>query len=99
MSVYQKCLADFQARHKDLLRLGRFMDTQGFTFKGSHDLCMAKAFVSGDRTGVVLWNISGDKRLEYEVNVPGKTLVSAESPEGLDTSSVSPESLVLLVYE
>ncbi len=99
MSVYQKCLADFQARHKDLLRLGRFMDTQGFTFKGSHELCMAKAFVSGDWTGVVLWNISGDKRLEYEVNVPGKTLVSAESPEGLDTSSVSPESLVLLVYE
>lgn len=99
MSVYQKCLADFQARHKDLLRFGRFMDTQGFTFKGSHELCMAKAFASGGRTGVVLWNISGDKRLEYEVNVPGKTLVSAESPEELDTSSVSPESLVLLVYE
>ncbi|MGM9743298.1 MAG: DUF6259 domain-containing protein [Candidatus Cryptobacteroides sp.] len=99
MRIYQKCLADFQGRHKDLLRLGRFMDTQGFTFNGSHELCMAKAFVSGDRTGVVVWNISSDKPLEYEVSVPGKTLVAAESPEGLETSSVSPESIVLLIYE
>ena len=99
MREYQKCLADFQSRNKDLLRTGKFTDTEGFAFSGSHELCMAKAFVSGGTTGIVVWNISQDRPLEYSVEVPGKKLISAESPENTRTDAVAPESIVLLRFE
>ena len=57
MRNYQKKLADFQDSHKALLKTGRFMDVQGFDFEASHSLSMAKSFVSGRKTGVVVWNI------------------------------------------
>lgn len=99
MRIYQKDLADFQKKHKDLLRTGRFMDTQGLEFEGSHPLAMAKAFTAEGKTGVVVWNISADEPLTYKVQVEGRSLVSSDSPEGLPTETVPPQSIVLLIFE
>lgn len=101
MRDYQKALADFQTAHKDLLRTGRFMDTCGFSFEASHPLSMAKVFVSGDRTGVVVWNVSEDMPLEYQVSVLGKKLVGTYSPEPADNAAsiIAPQSIVLCVFE
>lgn len=105
MRNYQKKLADFQDSHKALLKTGRFMDVQGFDFEASHSLSMAKSFVSGRKTGVVVWNISEDTPLEFKVSVPARKLVLAQSTEDTALSSTSdghvlaPQSIALLVFE
>lgn len=105
MRDYQKKLADFQDSHKALLKTGRFMDVQGFDFEASHSLSMAKSFVSGRKTGVVVWNISEDTPLEFKVSVPARKLVLAQSPEDTALSFTSdghvlaPQSIALLVFE
>ena len=86
-------------------KTGRFMDVQGFDFEASHSLSMAKSFVSGRKTGVVVWNISEDTPLEFKVSVPARKLVLAQSPEDTALSSTSdgyvlaPQSIALLVFE
>lgn len=95
----------FQDSHKALLKTGRFMDVQGFDFEASHSLSMAKSFVSGRKTGVVVWNISEDTPLEFKVSVPAMKLVLAQSPEDTALSSTSdghvlaPQSIAILVFE
>ncbi len=81
------------------------MDVQGFDFEASNSLSMAKSFVSGRKTGVVVWNISEDTPLEFKVSVPARKLVLAQSPEDTALSSTSdghvlaPQSIALLVFE
>lgn len=102
MREYQKMLADFQKENMDLLRIGRFMDTQGFEFSASHCCSMAKAFSNGESLGVVIWNVSKTEPLEYEVNVPGKKLQGISAPEGeayARAGIVPPASIVLLRYK
>jgi hypothetical protein len=105
MRTYQKVLAEFQDLHKDLLKTGRFMDTQGFHFQGSHNLAMAKSFISGKKTGVVVWNISEDTPLDYFVSVRGKNAVSLHTPEGdtvlhpEGTAVLAPQSIALIIFE
>ncbi len=101
MREYQKVLADFQTEYQDLLRLGDFRDDSGIEFEGSHSLATAKAFVSGGRTGVIVWNVSADEPLDYSVRVPGKSLVKAVSPEKSPSagSALAPESIDLLIFE
>ncbi len=105
MRDYQKQLADFQNQHKALLRTGRYMDTEGFDFQGSHDLAMAKAFVSGKKTGIVVWNISEDTPLEYSVSVRGRKAASLHTPEGdtvlhpEGTAVLAPQSISLLIFK
>lgn len=67
---------------------------------------MAKAFVSGLQTGVVVWNVSEDTPLEFKVSVPAKKLALAQSPEDSalsassdGTQTLAPQSLALLVFE
>ena len=101
MKKYQKALADFQTEHKDMLRLGRFMDTLGFTYEGSHEYGMAKAFEAEGKTGVVVWNISKKDPLSWKVDMPGKKLVKVTAPDwdAAEGRPVPPESIMLLIYE
>lgn len=65
----------------------------------------AESFVSGRKTGVVVWNISEDTPLEFKVSVPARKLVLAQSTEDTALSSTSdgyvlaPQSIALLVFE
>ena len=101
MKKYQKVLADFQTENMDLLRLGRFMDTLGFTYEGSHEYGMAKAFETEGKTGIVVWNISRTDPLSWKVDVPGKKLVKVTAPDwdAAQGKPVPPESILLLIYE
>jgi hypothetical protein len=101
MKKYQKVLADFQTENMDLLRLGRFMDTLGFTYEGSHEYGMAKAFETEGKTGIVVWNISQKDPLSWKVEVPGKKLVKVTAPDwdAAQGKPVPPESILLLIYE
>ena len=101
MKKYQKVLADFQTEYMDMLRLGRFMDTLGFDYEGSHEYGMAKAFEAEGRTGVVVWNISMTEPLSYKVDMPGKKLVKVAAPDwdASDGKPVPPASIALLIYE
>ena len=101
MKKYQKVLADFQTEHMDMLRLGRFMDTLGFEYEGSHEYGMAKAFEAEGRTGVVVWNISMTEPLSYNVDMPGKKLVKVAAPDwdAAEGKAVPPASIALLIYE
>lgn len=49
----------------------------------------AESFVSGRKTGVVVWNISEDTPLEFKVSVPARKLVLAQSTEDTALSSTS----------
>ena len=105
MRDYQKKLADFQDLHKELLKTGKFMDVQGFDFEASHSLAMAKSFVSGNKIGVVVWNVSEYTPLDFAVSVPAKKLTVAQSPEdaalsvSTDGYTLAPQSIALLVFE
>ena len=101
MKKYQKALADFQTENMDLLRLGRFMDTLGFTYEGSHEYGMAKAFETEGKTGIVVWNISMTEPLSYKVDMPGKKLVKVCAPDwdAAEGTPVPPASIALLIYE
>lgn len=100
MKDYQKKLADFQTANQDLLRLGRFIDTEGFSFCPSHPCAMAKAYTNGDEMGVVVWNISADEPLSYDVKVDGMKLagISAPDREISEGEPLAPESIVLLRF-
>ncbi len=98
-AAYLQKIIEFQRSHADLLWQGRFVDEEGFALQGGP--LVAKAFRSGDRLGVVVWN-PGERPVPYRLSVPGTRLVSASQPEreNVDASSeLPPQSVRLLVWE
>ena len=98
-AAYLQKIVEFQRSHADLLWHGRFVDEEGFALQGGP--LVAKAFRSGDRLGVMVWN-PGERRVPYTLSVPGARLVSASEPErgNVDASSeLPPQSVRLLVWE
>ena len=79
----------------DFLKRGRFVDTEGFSFKGDH--CVAHAFLAEDgRLGVVVWNYS-DKPEAVKVTAKERKLLGVYVPGSTeplkDYESVSAESV------
>ena len=75
---YMRQVIDFQRDNADLLWQGRFIDEQRFSLKADAEV-MAKAFFSGNRMGVIVWN-TGHREQEFSLDVPGYTLDHATEP-------------------
>lgn len=75
---YMRQVIDFQRDHADLLWQGKFVDAQGFSLQAAAGV-MAKAFVSGNRIGIVVWN-TGAQEQEFLLEVPGYTFDHATEP-------------------
>ncbi|MBU4460343.1 MAG: hypothetical protein KJ579_07235 [Verrucomicrobia bacterium] len=95
---YLRQMVDFMRVHADLFWRGRFVDTEGFAFRGEG--LVAKGFAAGDRLGVLVWN-PGAKDAPFTLDVPGAALVSASDPEHgkVDAfAAMPPQSVRLLVW-
>ena len=76
--IYSRQVIDFQRENSDLLWNGKFVDEQGFSIQSGKDI-IAKAFVAGNRIGVVVWNTSS-KDEAFSLKVPGYTFENATEP-------------------
>ena len=97
-SAYLREVIAFEQRHLDLLRDGRFRDTLGFT--SDNQAVLAKGYVNGATTGVMLWNPMDEPQL-VAVTVADATLRSADAPgeQVVDpASAVAPHSVRLLRF-
>ena len=97
---YTRAVADLRRQHADLLLRGRFIDEEGVTVEGEG--VVGKAFQSGDRIGVILWN-PGDQSRPVGVAVAGHVFSAAYAPgeaEAVEREAAIPaESIRLLVWE
>jgi alpha-galactosidase len=96
---YLKQVIDFERRYASLLWRGRFVDDEGFQFKGEH--LIAKAYAAGNQLGILVWN-KGDQPTTFSLNVPQAKLVTATEPEYEKVEPFSPlpaQSIRLLVWE
>jgi len=96
---YLKRLIEFERHHAALLWRGRFVDDQGFNFKGEH--LVAKAYAAGNQLGVLVWNQT-DKPATFTLTVPQARLVTAAEPERDQVEAFSPlpgQTIRLLVWE
>jgi hypothetical protein len=99
-ATYLKNAAAFQKKHADLLMVGRFTDTEGFTFNGDKGV-LAKGFENGQTFGVLVWN-TGNAPAAVRVTVPGADLVSASEPgnESVEAQApLAPQSVRLSVWK
>jgi hypothetical protein len=83
-SRYLRQTIDFQRANADLFWRGRFVDEEGFAFRGEG--LVAKGFAAGDRLGVLIWN-PGDKPAPFSLSAPGAGLVSSSDPEHGDVEA------------
>ena len=98
-NAYLKRVVEFQRKNADLLWRGRFVDDQGFAFSGEN--LIAKAYVAGNRTGVLVWNPS-NQSATFTLSVPHAKLVSASEPENDNPqafAALAPQTVRLLVWE
>jgi len=86
---YLKEALEFQRQNAAFFRYGRYVDNEGFTLTG-RDL-VAKGFVTSDRFGVIVWNLSQDTT-PFTLTVPGYTLDSAAEPGREHVEPLSPLS-------
>jgi hypothetical protein len=97
---YMRDVIAMRNQFADFLKRGRFVDTEGFSFKGDH--CAAHAFLAEDgRLGVVVWNYSG-KPEAVEVAARERELIGAYTPGAPGsvrvTEPVPAESLCFYVW-
>lgn len=99
-AAYLRSAAEFQKKNANLLMVGRFTDTEGFTFSGDKAV-LAKGFENGKSFGVLLWNTS-DTPAAVSVSVPDADLVSAVEPgneKARAFGELAPQSVRLLVWK
>ncbi|WP_139361633.1 DUF6259 domain-containing protein [Spirosoma sp. 209] len=101
---YVSDLIRFENAHALFLRMGTFVDEEGFQVSGPD--ITAKGFRQGDRLGIVVWNTNPSADRSVAINVPGYRLVEAHEPNrgagGTATASpastLKPNSIRLLIY-
>jgi len=99
---YMHQVAALRKQHGDLLLRGRFIDVDGVTVEG--DRIVVKAFQSGDRIGVILWNPTDEPR-SARVMVADHAFSAAYAPGASGApgtvdrkAPIAPESIRLLVW-
>ncbi|MDA3926098.1 MAG: DUF6259 domain-containing protein [Kiritimatiellae bacterium] len=95
VAKYMREVIAMRNQFADFLKRGRFVDIEGFTFKG--DNCVAHAFRAEDgRLGVVVWNYS-DKAQAVKISAAGRNLFGVYAPGNTEpvkvTESVPAESV------
>lgn len=96
---YLKQIIDFQRRHADILWQGRFVDDEGFVFKGEG--LLAKGYAAKGKLGVLVWNPTS-KEATFSLSVPRGKLLSAAEPERASVEALGPlppQSVRLLIWQ
>ena len=75
---YMRQVIDFQRENANLLWHGKFIDEQGFSIEAGNTI-IAKAYVSGNQMGIVVWNTGGSDE-KFTLNVPGYSFIYATEP-------------------
>lgn len=91
-------------RYPELMRGGRFIDTEKFTFTSDNPLAIAKAYESADgkTLGVIVWNISTKDAASFSVKPARRyrlTEVSAPDCSVSEGDPIAPESVQLYVFK
>lgn len=98
--AYVRSLTTWRTAHADLLLQGRFVDSEGVAV--DNESIVAKAFVKGQRMGVVLWNPGMQPAKGCKAKVPGWRLTGASAPSQAAVDPLSPleaNSVRLLTFE
>ena len=97
-SAYLREVTEFELRHADLFRDGKFRDTLGFSTDNPE--VKAKAYVHGDAVGIILWNPT-DQPQTVQVSVDDAEFSQADAPGGEPVNPdtpIPPESVRLMRY-
>ncbi|HBL76835.1 MAG: hypothetical protein A2W90_23005 [Bacteroidetes bacterium GWF2_42_66] len=98
--IYTRQVIDFQRENFDLLWKGKFVDEKGFTIQACTTI-VAKAFVSGNRMGIVVWN-TGSQDEQFTLKVPGYTFEYATEPGKINVNpydKLPAEHIRLLIWK
>ena len=98
--AYGKAVMDLRRKYEDLLYKGVYRADEGFSIETEAPYLIGRAFVSGKKMGVVVWNVSDEGPADYTV-IPDKgwTLQETAAPEGIPAEGPLPaQSIRLLVF-
>ena len=95
LAAYMKAACDFQHANADLLLEGRFVDTDGFSFKGKG--CLAKRFEGTNGSGVLVWNM-GKKPVDVTIAGLGAPTAVTEPEAGAVSADRSLAADTLRLY-
>ena len=96
---YAKAVSDLRARYWDVLGQGRFVDAD--PLDNPHPDLLAKAFVSGNRLAVTLWNDTDEPISLAGFAAPGWTFAEAATPtatSGVMPEAVAPGEILVVLY-
>ena len=98
---YSKAVMDFRRKYEDILYVGNFISDDGFTLETDAPHVIARAFVSGRKMGVVVWNASDEDPASFTVTPDNKWKLSEiAAPEGEPLEGELPaQSIRLLIYK
>ncbi len=100
VSDYVHKLIEFENRYGLFFRRGKFIDQDGIEITG--DDIVAKGFLSGNQTGVVVWNKNLTESRNFSVSVKGSVLQKQTGPglcEDQSAMVLEANSLRLLIFE
>ena len=99
--AYSRAVLDFRKKYAEILYDGDFSSDDGFTLSADSRQVIARSFISGNRMGVVVWNMSADTPETFAVTpASGWTLVDTVAPEGTPVDGALPaEHIRMLIFE
>jgi len=100
VSDYVHKLIEFENRYGLFFRRGKFIDQDGIEITGED--IVAKGFLYGNQTGVVVWNKNLTESRNFSVSVKGSVLQKQTGPGLSDKQSemvLEANSLRLLIFE
>ena len=92
---------DLRRKYEDLLYVGNFISDDGFTLDTQAPYVLARAFINGNKMGVVVWNVSDEAAADFTVTPDkGWKLSDTAAPEGEPSEGPLPaQSIRVMLFE
>jgi hypothetical protein len=100
---YYKQALDFQQKHAELMKQGRYLAGNGVELNASSQYVMANAWMThdGSKLGILVWNMS-DEEITYDVAYKGYKATGVCAPDKDSVSlgdKLGAQSLHLVIFE
>ena len=100
---YYKQALDFQQKHAELMKQGRYLAGNGVELNASSQYVMANAWMThdGSKLGILVWNMS-DEEIAYDVAYQGYKATGVCAPDKESVSlgdKLGAQSLHLVIFE